>query len=85
MTPLHYLNAIRDTGSYSEQQKTSRVFLFLVQTNLAGEFCCCIVFYPSLPKSPIKKYAADNQHDPIVPHPDLFWAYRFLEVKNWIV
>ena len=20
-----------------------------------------------------------------VPHPDLFWAYRFLEVKDWIV
>ena len=20
-----------------------------------------------------------------VPHPDVFWAYRFLEIKNWIV
>ena len=72
MAPLHYLNAIRGTGNYTEQQKTSGVFLFLVQTNffclnsrkngkgLAGKFCSYIVFYPSLPKSPIKKYAADN-------------------------
>ena len=20
-----------------------------------------------------------------VPHPDVFWAYRFLEIKDWIV
>ena len=20
-----------------------------------------------------------------VPHPDIFWAYRFLEIKDWIV
>ena len=73
MAPLHYLNAIRGTGNYTEQQKTSGVFLFLVQTklfcwnsgkDLAGEFCSYIVFYPSLRKSPIKKCTADNQHDP---------------------
>ena len=29
-------------------------------TVLAGEFCGYITFYPSLRKSPIKKYAADN-------------------------
>ena len=62
MEPLHYLNAMHGTGSYSEEQKTSRVLLFLVQTNffrlnsrkngknLAGEFCSYIVFYSSLPK-----------------------------------
>ena len=72
MAPLHYLNAIRGTGNYKEQQKTSGVFLFLVQTNIfcwssekngkgvAGEFCSYIVFYPSLRKSPIEKCAADN-------------------------
>ena len=27
---------------------------------LGEKFCSYIVFYPSLPKSPIKKYAADN-------------------------
>ena len=72
MAPLHYLNAIRGTGNYTEQQKTSGVFLFLVQTKFfcwnsekngkdrAGEFCSYIVFYQSLRKSLIKKYAADN-------------------------
>ena len=76
MALLHYLNAIRGTGNYTEQQKPTGVFLFLVQTNffcwnseqngkgLAGEVSSYIVFYPSLRKSPIKKYAADNQHDP---------------------
>ena len=76
MALLPYLNAIRGTGNYTEQQKPSGVFLFLVQTNffcwnseqngkgLAGEVSSYIVFYPSLRKSPIKKYAADNQHDP---------------------
>ena len=24
-------------------------------------------------------------HSYAVPHPDVFWAYRFLEIKNWIV
>ena len=97
MAPLHYLNAIRGTRNYTEQQKTSGVFLFLVRTKffcfnsrkngkgLEGEFCSYIVFYPSLRKSPIKKYTADNQHDPTVPHLDIFWAYRFLEVKDCIV
>ena len=72
MAPLHYLNAIRATENHREQQKTSGVFLFLVQTKyfcsnsekngkgLAGEFCSYIVFYPSLQKSPVKKYAVDN-------------------------
>ena len=72
MAPLHYLNAIRGTENYREQQKTSGMFLFLVQTKyfcwnsekngkgLAREFCSYIVFYPILQKSPIKKSAADN-------------------------
>ena len=72
MAPLHYLNAIRGMENYKEQQKTSGMFLFLVQTKyfcwnsekngkgLAGEFCSYIVFYQSLRKSLIKKYAADN-------------------------
>ena len=74
MAPLHYLNAIRGTGNYTEQQKTFGVFLFLVQTiffffcwnsekngeGLAGEFFSYIAFYPTLQKSPIDKYAADN-------------------------
>ena len=76
MAPLHYLNVIRGTGNYTEQQKTSGAFLFLVKTkffcgdsekngkSLAGEFCSYIEFYPSLRKFPIKKYTADNQHDP---------------------
>ena len=72
MAPLHYLNAIRGTGSYIEQQKTPGAFLFLVQTKLfclnsrkngkglAEEFCSYIVLYPTLRKSAITKYAADN-------------------------
>ena len=72
MAPLHYLNVIRGTENYTEQQKTSEVFLFLVQTKffclnsrkndkgLAGEFCGYIVLHPSLRNSPIKNYAADN-------------------------
>ena len=61
MEPLQYLNAIRGTDNYREQ-KTSGVFLFLVQTKyffwnsekngkrLAGEFCSYIVFYPKSSK-----------------------------------
>ena len=72
MAPLHYLNAIRVTANYTEEQKTFRVFLFLVQTKyfcwnsekngkgLAGGFSRYIVFYPSIRKSPIRKYAADK-------------------------
>ena len=36
MAPLHYLNAMRGTGNDTEQQETSGVFLFLVET----EFFC---------------------------------------------
>ena len=32
MAPLHYLNAMRGTGNYTEQ-KTSGVFLILVETD----------------------------------------------------
>ena len=78
MAPLHYLifNVIRGTGNCAEQEKTPGVFLFLVKTKffcwnsekngkgLAGEFLSYIVVYPSLGNSLIKKYAADNYHDP---------------------
>ena len=37
MGPLYYLNATCGLGYYTEHQKTSGVFLFLVQTNF---FCC---------------------------------------------
>ena len=59
-------------GKLLRRTKKIRSFLFLVQTNffrlnsrkngknLAGKFCSYIVFYPTLPKLPIKKYAADK-------------------------
>ena len=77
MAPLHYLNGIRGTGNYTEQQKTSGVFLFLVQTRffcwnsekngkgLAGEFCSYIMFYPSLKSRQLRSMLQTismNQH-----------------------
>ena len=66
---------------------SNQIFLFELQEEckgLAEEFCSYVVFYPSLRKSPITNYAADNQHGP-TSHPDLFWEYHFLELKDWIV
>ena len=39
-------------------------------------------------KGDFKHQAVDGSldlHSYAVPHPDVFWAYRFLEIKNWIV
>ena len=77
MAPLHYLNVICGTGNYTEQQKTSGVFLFLVQTKyfcwnsekngkgLAGEFCSYIMFYPSFKSRQLRSMLQTismNQH-----------------------
>ena len=45
----------------------NQIFLLDSEKNgkgLEGEFCSYIVLYPSLRKSPVKKYATGNQHDP---------------------
>ena len=77
MAPLHYLNAIRGMENYKEQQKTSGMFLFLVQTKyfcwnsekngkgLAGEFCSYIMFYPSFKSRQLRSMLQTismNQH-----------------------